>query len=673
MARCLVTGGTGFLGRHLVDVLLERGCQLTLLIRNPQDEKHQLQLDGWREKISLSSNGSALDVWEGDLSKPNLGLTAAQPLSGFAHIYHLAAIYDLNADPAWVMKTNVEGTETLLARMVETEFSGCLHFVSSIAVAGDFQGNFSESMFDEGQAHPHTYHLSKFESEACVRSFQSKGQFSTRIYRPSAIVGHSKNGVIDKIDGPYYMFILASKLKRLLPAWAPLVMPSIPGVLDMVAVDYVADALATISLLGEDEIPNGQFCFHLTNPASPTLDEAFKMILRSADGPRVGLSIPFGKLSKYGLGMKVLSMLKELKAVHIFLSEALKRLGLPETVFEAMMSGVRFSATDTTALLSKQEISPPPFQDYIDVLWDYYNRHLDPAKNRETLAENAFSQRVILITGGSSGIGYACAKRALTLGSHVILVARHEEKLTECAEQLESIAVRKSLRVDTYACDLSKLDDCDLLVSYIKEKYGAVDVLFNNAGRSIRRSISRSQDRFHDLERTMQLNYFGASRLMLGLLPGMIENGGGHILHSSSMGTMAATPRFGPYMASKNALDTLMDSAAAEYADRNIMFTSIKFPLVKTNMVAPTAEYKDADLASPEFAAQMFVDSVIDKPRKQISNLGVLMGAVSLIAPSIVTQIYNYAYQIWPDESGDYSDLVIDRALVTSIIPHSPL
>jgi NAD(P)-dependent dehydrogenase (short-subunit alcohol dehydrogenase family) len=673
MDQCLVTGGTGFLGKNLIPSLLQKGCQLTVLIRNPELLHVQKQIGGWRALSARLSNNSSVEVWCGDLSEPCVGLAEEQMLSKFSHIFHLAAIYDLKAEAQSMLETNVQGTEHLLESVLSDGFTGRFHFISSIAVAGDFVGVFDEDMFDEGQAHSHAYHLSKFRSEESVRRYRHEHGLDIRIYRPSAIVGDSTSGEIDKLDGPYYMFLLVSSLKRWLPTWAPLVIPKLQGILDIVPVDYVVNALVELSFMDEDMLAHDQFCFHLTDPNSFALNKTFKAILKSADGPRVSLAIPFNLKGKYGVGVKQITMMKQLKAVQIVLREVLARLGLPESVFEAMMPEVKFSADKTLSVLSKVSVRPPPFHAYVDNLWDYYNRHLDPAKNRDTLAKKAFSGKKVLITGGSSGIGFASAQKALSYGAGVILVARHEDKLADCITQLSEQVKPEGLVLDSFACDLSIVEEGDRLVSYIEEKYGTIDILFNNAGRSIRRSISSSQGRFHDLQRTMQLNYFGAARLMLGLLPSMIDNGGGHILHSSSMGTMAATPRFGPYMASKSALDTLMDSIAAEYADRDMVFTSIKFPLVKTQMVAPTAEYQKAPLVSPESAAQMFVDAVIDQPRNQLSGMGVFLGTMSLYAPDVVTKIYNYLYQVWPDAHDDFPGMAIDRALVTSVFPHSPL
>lgn len=292
--------------------------------------------------------------------------------------------------------------------------------------------------------------------------------------------------------------------------------------------------------------------------------------------------------------------------------------------------------------------------------------------NLETM-QTAFRNRVFLITGGSSGIGLASTKVALSYGAQVIISARHKDKLKLIAKELQPLAEVGGGSIDCFACDISDLEQCDQLVDYIQNKYQYVDVLFNNAGHSIRRSIHLSFDRFHDLQRTMQLNYFGAARIILGLLPTMVERQQGQILHSSSMGTMSPTPRFGPYLASKCALDAFMDSLAAEYADRHIYVTSIKFPLVKTPMITPTKAYRETPAESTEFAAQMFVDAVIDHPRVKLTPTGTLMGAVNLLSPLFMTNLYNLGYRVWPDRQGAYPELESKRKWIKRLIPKPPL
>ncbi len=299
-------------------------------------------------------------------------------------------------------------------------------------------------------------------------------------------------------------------------------------------------------------------------------------------------------------------------------------------------------------------------------------RRLDPARRKDKQNQQAFFDKKVLITGGSSGIGLACAKEAVRYGAHVAIAGRDREKLIAATEEISS-NIKNQGSICWQQCDLADLEDCERLVKAVLDQQGVPDILFNNAGHSIRRSISRSYDRFHDIERTMQLNYFGGAKLILGFLPAMVSQGGGQIIHSSTMGTMAPTPRFGAYLASKAAMDAFLDALVAEYADRNIITTAIKFPLVKTPMIAPTKAYADAPAASPESAARMFVKAVVQKPRRVVTGTGKTMGFLTLFAPEVMTHLYNYGYRIWPDSDKDYPEMGRDRRLVSKVIKQSPL
>ena len=671
MAKMLVTGGTGFLGKYLVEELLKREHQVTLLIRSPQ----KLQL--LHEHPTWGPLLSQCEILEANLLADQLSLANPALLVGFDAIYHLAAVYDLAASDDTLCDTNIRGTQNLLKALDHSKFQGTLHFVSSIAVAGDYRGTVTEQMFSLGQSHQHAYNRSKFESEKAVREWaisrQQAGQPNdVRIYRPSAIVGDSRTGYCERIDGPYFCFALISKLRKAIPSWMPLIAPRLRMRMDMVPVDYVAKAMSVLSEIPKEQLAMEIPCFHLTDPEALSLTRLINRVLKSADGPTIRATFPLGGSGGRSFHSN-LTGARSLKGVEIAYQSLLDWLGVPPKVFDAMMPGARFDASQTLAVLHSKGVFLPPLNSYIDVIWDYYNRHLDPTKHPLQQQASAFEGKYIVITGASSGIGLASARRSLELGAHVALVARNPDRLKEAFEQLQPLAESQNRSLWQFPCDIANLSDCDALVQEIQSAMPRVDILFNNAGKSIRRSLNQSWDRFHDLERTMQLNYYGSARLMIGLLPGMINQGGGHIVYSSTMGTMAPTPRFGPYLASKSAMDALMDSLAAEFADKQISMTSVKFPLVKTDMISPTKEYEDAPAASPEFAAKLFVQAVTDRPRKKLTGTGKIMGALSLWAPAFMTQLYSYAYRIWPDSPEQYPEMSLDRTLIKQAIKHSPL
>jgi short-subunit dehydrogenase len=230
----------------------------------------------------------------------------------------------------------------------------------------------------------------------------------------------------------------------------------------------------------------------------------------------------------------------------------------------------------------------------------------------------ALEGKTLMITGASSGIGRAGALKIGAAGGKVLLIARTREKLEEVAAE---IAASGGVAF-VHPCDLSDLADIDRMVAEVLEQHGGVDILVNNAGRSIRRSVRRSYDRFHDYERTMQLNYFGALRLILGVLPGMRERHSGHIINISTMSLQLNVPRFSAYLASKAALDAFSRSLAPEVITEGVHVTTIYMPLVRTPMIAPTKMYERFPALSPEEAAEMITEAIRRRPKRISTTLG---------------------------------------------------
>ena len=230
-------------------------------------------------------------------------------------------------------------------------------------------------------------------------------------------------------------------------------------------------------------------------------------------------------------------------------------------------------------------------------------------------------------------------------GGEVILVSRTREKLEEVAKQVEEAGGTAHV----HPADLSDLEDIDRLAAEVLEAHGGVDVLVNNAGRSIRRSVKASYDRFHDYERTMQLNYFGALKLILAFMPGMRERRSGHIVNVSSIGVQTNTPRFSAYVASKSALDAFSRCAAPEVIGDGVKFTTVYMPLVRTPMIAPTDIYKAFPTLTPEEAGKMLIDALIDKPKRMASRLGTFGEVLYSVSPKTVDIVLNTAYNLFPD------------------------
>ena len=261
--------------------------------------------------------------------------------------------------------------------------------------------------------------------------------------------------------------------------------------------------------------------------------------------------------------------------------------------------------------------------------------------------ESAVRGRIVMVTGASSGIGRAAAMKIADAGGIVLLVARTPEKLEATKEQIEAGGGTAHI----HRADLSDPEDIDRMAEEVLEQHGHVDVLVNNAGRSIRRSVALSYDRPHDYERTIQLNYLGSVRLILKLLPVMRARKSGHIINVSSIGVQTNPPRFSAYVASKSALDAFSRSIASEIIDDNVQITTINMPLVRTPMIGPTKIYDRFPTLTPEQAADLICDAIIHKPKRIATPVGTLGQILYAINPKSVDYILNTAYHLFPDSS----------------------
>jgi short-subunit dehydrogenase len=284
----------------------------------------------------------------------------------------------------------------------------------------------------------------------------------------------------------------------------------------------------------------------------------------------------------------------------------------------------------------------------------FYLRNLLDAVQGRTLHE-AVDGTITLITGGSSGIGEAAAKKIAEAGGEVVLVARTQENLDRVADDIRS----SGGTAHVYPCDLTDMDAIAAMADKVLADLGGVDMLVNNAGRSIRRSLALSYDRIHDYQRTMQLNYLGAVQLILKFIPGMRERGFGHIINVSSVGVQTRAPRFGAYIASKAALDSLCDALQAEVIDEDIKFTTVHMALVRTPMISPTSMYDKFPALTPEQAAGVIADAIVQRPRRASSPFGQLAAVVDAVNPAVMDRVRNRAFTMFDDSSaakGDESD-----------------
>jgi NAD(P)-dependent dehydrogenase (short-subunit alcohol dehydrogenase family) len=666
-----VTGATGFIGRNLVELLLRREGTVYVLVR----EGSKGRLEELRRRWGVDEDRVVAIV--GDALQPRLGVSAAdlERVRGeIDHLFHLAAIYDMTASAESQRVINIQGTRHMveLAHAVE---AGRVHMVSSIAAAGLYRGTWREDMFEEAEnLDVNPYFRTKHDSERVVRE---ECERPWRVYRPGIVVGNSETGEMDKVDGPYYFFKLIRRIRNAVPQWMPMI--GIEGrEINIVPVDFVVRALDHIA--HQDGL-DGK-AFHLTDPDPPSAGDLIDIFARAANGPQSSVRIPAPAVEAAEPLLRLGTSTVPLAGA--IADRVLADFGIPRAVLTYINYPTRFDARRAQAALADTDIRVPPLDAYAEVLWDYWERHLDPdlfgdrtligaVRGRRGVIsgaaqvieqqipdevlrlgrrlrgsvslEKAVRGRLVMVTGASSGIGHSAALKIADAGGTVLLVARTPEKLEATREQIEAgggIA-------HVHPCDLSDMDDIDRMAEEVLAQHGRVDILVNNAGRSIRRSIALSYHRFHDFERTMQLNYFGAVRLILRLLPTMRERKSGQIINISSIGVQTNTPRFSAYVASKAALDAFSRCIASEVVDDGVSITTIHMPLVRTPMIKPTRMYNRFPTITPERAADMIGEAIIHKPKRIATPLGTLGQLLYAVNPKSIDYILNSAYKLFPD------------------------
>ncbi len=253
--------------------------------------------------------------------------------------------------------------------------------------------------------------------------------------------------------------------------------------------------------------------------------------------------------------------------------------------------------------------------------------------------------RRVLVTGASSGIGEATAKAVARRGALTLLVARRADELDRVVGEI--VATGGVAR--GFACDLTDAEAVEALVAALVREHGGVDMLVNNAGRSIRRSIALSYDRMHDFERTMEINYFAPVRLVLGLLPSMVEQQRGHVVNVLSWGVQVKAPKFSAYLASKSALDVFSRIAGRELLGDGITFTNIRMPLVRTPMIGPTDLYASSPALTPEQAAERIVRALEDRPITVDTAAGRVAEVLNLVLPRVSDALMYAAARRFPD------------------------
>ena len=619
--RYVVTGGTGFIGRRVVARLLETrtDAEVWVLVRRQSLGRFERLAAEWGEGAKPLVGGL-----------PELSLTdeTLAELGQVDHVVHCAAIYDITAGEAEQLATNVEGTRAVieLARRLDAT----LHHVSSIAVAGEFAGEYTEDDFDVGQQLPTAYHQTKFEAESLVRSTPG---LRYRIYRPAVVVGDSRTGQMDKIDGPYYFFGILSAL-AVLPKFTPVMLPD-TGRTNIVPVDYVADALVALM---HAEGADGR-TFHLTAPETIGLRGIYRGVAKAAGLPALRGSLPRSVATP---------VLKVRGRARVLRNMAATQLGIPAEVFDLVDLKPTFISDETRKLLRDKGITEvPEFAGYAPKLWRYWAEHLDPDRARRDDPNEPLQGRHVIITGASSGIGRAAAIAIAERGATVFALARNVEALDQLVAEIRA----NGGQAHAFTCDVTDSTSVEHTVKDILGRFDHVDYLVNNAGRSIRRSVVNSTDRLHDYERVMAVNYFGAVRMVLALLPHWRERRFGHVVNVSSAGVLARNPKYSSYLPTKAALDAFSDVVSSETLSDHITFTNIHMPLVRTPMIAPSQRLNPVPAISPERAAAMVVRGLVEKPVRIDTPLGTLAGVGDYFAPRTYRRILHQLYLGYPDSA----------------------
>jgi thioester reductase-like protein/short-subunit dehydrogenase involved in D-alanine esterification of teichoic acids len=620
--RYVVTGGTGFIGRRVVSRLLQTrpDDEVGVLVRRQSLARFERLAAEW---------GNRAKPLVGDLTEANLGLSAQAlaELSSVEHVVHCAAIYDITAGEAEQREANVEGTRRVIG--VARQLDATLHHVSSIAVAGTYRGEYSEADFDVAQDLPTPYHRTKFEAEQLVRS---EPGLRHRIYRPAVVVGDSHTGEADKIDGPYYFFPMFGKLAKL-PSFTPVLLPD-SGRTNIVPVDYVADAIVELMHAPDRD---GE-TFHLTAPTNIGLRGIYRGIARAAGLPPLRGALPRAVATP---------VLRARGRAKVLRNMAATQLGIPAEVLDVVDLAPTFVCDETRAALRGSGIEPPEFESYAPKLWRYWADHLDRDRARRDAAAGPLVGRHVIITGASSGIGRASALAVAERGATVFALARNAQALDELVAEIRA----RGGDAHAFTCDVTDSASVEHTVKDILGRFGHVDYLVNNAGRSIRRSVINSTDRLHDYERVMAVNYFGAVRMVLALLPHWRERRFGHVVNVSTAGVQARNPRYSAYIPTKAALDAFADVLSSETLSDHVTVTTIHMPLVKTPMILPSHRLNPVPAISADHAAAMVVRGLVEKPARIDTPLGTLADIGNYFAPKLSRRILHQLYLGYPDSA----------------------
>ena len=541
---------------------------------------------------------------------------------------HCGAIYDITAAEDAQRAANVEGTRAVieLARLDAT-----LHHVSSIAVAGTFRGEYTEDDFDVAPGPAHAVSPDQVRGRAA--GALDAGVCATASTGPAVVVGDSRTGEMDKVDGPYYFFGMLAKLARL-PKFTPIVLPD-TGRTNIVPVDYVVDALVAL--------------IHAPDPRRADVPP------HRAESDRAARHLPWGCRGGRAAAAARLAAARRRDAVPAGHADAPRCCA----TWRPPSSAVPAEILDVVDLARR---SPPTTPGSVARQRNRRSRSSrrtrrscggtgpstsTPTGPAATIRPARWSGRHVIITGASSGIGRASAIAVAERGATVFALARNAEALDDLVAEIRAYGGQAY----AFTCDVTDSASVDHTVKDILGRFGHVDYLVNNAGRSIRRSVVASTDRLHDYERVMAVNYFGAVRMVLALLPHWRERRFGHVVNVSSAGVQASNPKYSAYLPSKAALDAFADVVGTETLSDHITFTSIHMPLVRTPMIAPSRRLNPIPPISAEHAAAMVVRGAGREAGPDRHPVGTLADVGKYFTPKLSRRVLHQMYLGYPDSA----------------------
>jgi thioester reductase-like protein len=605
---CFMTGATGFIGRHLLEQLLTRKETVYCLVRKPSEDRLQ--------EIALHLQhlkGRVVPV-RGDLLKPRLGIEAAKLAelteAGIDHFFHLAALYDLSADSEALARANVEGTRHALEAALALE-AGCLHYVSTVAVAGHYEGTFTETMLEQEERLSDPYASTKHDAEVLVRSEYSRPY---RIYRPSVVVGHSQTGEIDKIDGIYHIFRGIQRMRETIPGWLPRIGIE-TGSLNVVPVDFVAKAIDHIAFAKDLD---GR-TFHIVDPQHRKASEVVDELCKAAKAPTFST---FVKLPSVPQPLaKLLDASEQLPGVRRASDALLAELGIPRRLLGYLGHTTEYSCEETLKALSGSGIELPPFDSYAARLWEFWERNLGDMPARSARLARAVEGKRVLIAGASGRLETHLARRLAASGAQVVLVDPDAGAL----EELKTQIARAGGTVFAYR------DQCDQsgLLGRVLEQLEGIDVVICGSTDVPARKSGALEGLDADAcEASMKQHYLACAELVLGLLDGMREREAGHVLLLSSLALEAgADPA---RLAAAAALDAFATALTPELLAQGIAVTSAHLPPLKPESGTSTAPLAAIDV---ERAGDVICDALIHRPRRTNTWLGTATEVTRAAAP----------------------------------------